>query len=65
MEVETVSKYAVNILLDFKPEEVQMRPEAAEIFRRRAAGSDARALPARWYPAGLCPSPLRSFNRPG
>src|SRR5271170_8030299 len=32
MELETVSKYAVNVLLDFQPEEVQMRPEAAEIF---------------------------------
>jgi hypothetical protein len=37
MEVDTVSKYAVNILLDFKPEEAPMRPEALAIFRRRLA----------------------------
>jgi len=35
MELDTVSKYAVNILLDFKPDESPMRPEALEILRRR------------------------------
>jgi len=30
------SKYLLNILVDFKPEESPMRPEAAEIFRKRA-----------------------------
>jgi hypothetical protein len=39
MEIGTQHKYAVNILLDFKPEEVAMRPEAAEIFRRRAGSN--------------------------
>lgn len=29
------SKYLLNILVDFKPEESPMRPEAAEIFRKR------------------------------
>jgi hypothetical protein len=33
---DTISKYAVNLFLDFKPEDVPMRPEAAEILRRRA-----------------------------
>jgi hypothetical protein len=37
MEVDSVSKYAVNILLDFKPEEAPMRPEALATFRRRLA----------------------------
>jgi hypothetical protein len=37
MEADTISKYAVNILLDFKPEESPMRPEAAELFRKRTA----------------------------
>jgi len=37
MEIGTQHKYAVNILLDFKPDEVSMRPEGAEVFRRRAA----------------------------
>jgi hypothetical protein len=36
MEADTISKYAFNILLDFKPEEAPMRPETAELFRRNA-----------------------------
>src|SRR5690242_8866419 len=39
MEGDTISKYAINILLDFKPEESPMRPEAAAIVRQRAADS--------------------------
>src|ERR1700683_5025049 len=35
MEIDTISKYATNILVDFGPQEVSMRPRAAEIFRRR------------------------------
>jgi hypothetical protein len=37
MEIDSVHKYAVNILLDFKPEESPMRAEAAERLRRRAS----------------------------
>jgi hypothetical protein len=40
MQIGTQHKYAVNILLDFKPEESPMRPEAAAILRRRAADAD-------------------------
>ena len=32
MEVDTISKYAVNILLDFKPEDAPMRPETAAML---------------------------------
>jgi hypothetical protein len=39
MEIDTISKYALNILLDFKPEESPIRPEAQEIFRRRVASA--------------------------
>jgi hypothetical protein len=39
MELDTISKYAVNILLDFKAGEEPMRPEAAKIFQQRASGS--------------------------
>jgi hypothetical protein len=39
MEADTISKYGINILLDFKPEESPMRPEGAAIFRRNAAAS--------------------------
>jgi hypothetical protein len=44
MEVDTISKYAVNVLLDFKPQESPMRPEAAEIFRRRVTGVEGREV---------------------
>jgi len=45
MEIDTISKYALNILVDYKADEAPMRPETAEIFRRHAAGGD---------PLGLC-----------
>ncbi|HEX5228101.1 MAG TPA: hypothetical protein VFW44_10340 [Bryobacteraceae bacterium] len=35
MEVDTVHKYAINILLDFKPNESPIRPEALAIMRDR------------------------------
>src|ERR1700738_836946 len=37
MEIGTQHKYAFNILLDFKPGESPMRPEAEKIFGRRAS----------------------------
>jgi hypothetical protein len=37
MEIGTQHKYSRNILLDFKPEEAMMRPEALERMRRNAA----------------------------
>ena len=36
METDTISKYAINILLDFKPEEAPLRPAAVEVMRQRA-----------------------------
>ena len=39
MELDTISKYGVNILQDFKPEEAPIRPEAVQIQRSRK-GSD-------------------------
>jgi hypothetical protein len=35
MEIGTQHKYAFNILVDFKPEEAPLRPEAAELLRQR------------------------------
>src|SRR5713101_5757098 len=32
MEIDTISKYGINVFQDFKPEDVPMRPEAAQIF---------------------------------
>ena len=45
MEIGTQHKYAVNILLDSGPDSAMLRPEAAEIVRRRAAESN---------PANVC-----------
>jgi len=39
MEADSISKYAIDILLDFKSQESPLRPEAAEAMRRRAANS--------------------------
>jgi len=38
MEIDTISKYAINILLDFKQGEEPMRPEAAKLLGQRASG---------------------------
>jgi hypothetical protein len=66
MEAETVSKYAVNILLDFKPEESPMRPEAAEIFRRRATGLEDRGtcLPVGVPLGSLLSEPFKIIQSP-
>jgi hypothetical protein len=36
MERETMSKYGLNVLVDFKPEDSPMRPEATAILRNRS-----------------------------
>jgi hypothetical protein len=66
MEIDTISKYAFNVLLDFKPEEVSMRPEAAEILRRRATGIDSRevCLPIGLPVAGLVSEPNKIVQSP-
>ena len=35
MEIDTISKYAINVFVDLKPADVPIRPEAAAIQRRR------------------------------
>jgi hypothetical protein len=66
MEIETVSKYGINILVDFKPEESPMRPQATEIFRRRATGADSRGtcLPIGIPAAGLLSEPFKIVQSP-
>jgi hypothetical protein len=39
MEIDKISKYGINILLDFKPEDSPMRPEAQAILRERGPAS--------------------------
>jgi len=60
MEADTVSKYAFNVLLDFKPEEAPLRPEAAAILRHRLQ-DPSDALPStHCLPTGIPLSTLVS-----
>src|ERR1035438_3688427 len=40
MEADSISKYAIDILLDFKGQESPLRPQAAAMMRQRAFNSD-------------------------
>lgn len=68
MELDTIHKYAINILVDFKPGEVQMRPKAEDVMRRRAAERDPsdvcngipRGLPAQ----NLLAEPIKIVQAP-
>jgi len=44
MEIDTISKYAVNVLLDFKPEQAPLRPETAAMLKN-AKGYVGGCLP--------------------
>jgi hypothetical protein len=55
MELDTISKYGLNILQDFKPEDAPLRPAAVETMHQRA-GSDLTS--ARCLPFGI---PLNSM----
>jgi hypothetical protein len=55
METDTISKYGVNILQDFKPQEAPLRPAALEVMHQRA-GNDLTS--SRCLPLGL---PLNSM----
>ena len=49
----TFSKYFINILADFKPEEAPMRPEARAIFEPRAKSSGRDTPSSRCLPLGI------------
>jgi hypothetical protein len=65
-EPGTISKYIANILVDFKPEDVPMRPEAAEILHRRAGTTNApgNCLPLGIPIAGLLFAPIKIVQSP-
>jgi hypothetical protein len=67
MELDTISKYAINILVDFKPEESPMRPEAADIMRRRVPSDfpNTSCLPLGIPLAGLVSEPNKMAQSPG
>ena len=55
------SKYFLNILADFKPEQAPIKPEAAELARKNAG--NARANPsAQCLPQGIVRDDLLSYN---
>src|SRR5689334_18792408 len=66
MEIGTQHKYAFNILLDFKPAESPMRPEAAEILKR--AGNRNPADVCMGHPgiplADLLSEPIKIIQSP-
>jgi hypothetical protein len=49
----TFSRYALNILIDFKPEDSPMRPEAAELFEQNVAKHATDAPTLKCLPEGL------------
>src|SRR3984893_10699690 len=67
MELDTISKYAINVLVDFKPEDSPMRPEAAEIFCHRVPTDypNTSSLPLGIPLAGLVSEPIKLVQSPG
>jgi hypothetical protein len=67
MELDHISKYSINILVDFKPEETPMRPEAVEILRRRTPGDlpNTHCLPVGIPSDGLFSPPVKIVQSPG
>ena len=65
MEIGTYNKYGLNILVDFKPGESPLRPEAEAVMKQRAAERNARPAPScseesrGWPWAGLLPAPIK------
>ena len=68
MEIGTQHKYQFDILLDFKPEESPMRPEAAEALRRWTADRNAGNEVCKGIPgiprADLLSEPIKIVQAP-
>jgi len=67
MEIGTQHKYGLNILVDFKPGEVSMRPEAVQILRQRAAQRNPAnvCMGVAGFPvAGLLSEPIKIIQAP-
>jgi hypothetical protein len=62
MELEAVHKYGYTVLLDFKPGESPLRPEAEAVMKRRAAERQATNVchgEYGWPVAGLLAEPMK------
>jgi hypothetical protein len=67
MEIGTQHKYAVNILLDFKPDDSPMRPETAALLRQRQVNADVTDVcraPMGIPLAGLLSEPIKIVQSP-
>ena len=69
-DIRTVSKYLFSILIDFKPGEAPLRPEAAQITERRMKtfgieNPTTRCLPAGVPFGGVLPFPNKFIQTPG
>jgi len=60
MEVSTISKYAINILLDFKPGEIQLTPAAEALLKKRGRGGSEELPSTYCLPLGIPLSTLLS-----
>lgn len=66
---EPLSRYFINILSDFKPEEEPLRPEAAEAWRRRAPHFSNESPLSHCAPEGMplvemAPAPYKIIQMP-
>lgn len=67
MELESVHKYALNILLDFKPDESPLRPEGEAVMKQRSAERRADNVchgEYGWPVAGLLAEPFKIVQAP-
>jgi hypothetical protein len=67
MELDTISKYGVNILQDFKPEEAPLRPAALATMKQRE-GLDltsSRCLPFGMPLSTMLSEPVKIIQSPG
>jgi hypothetical protein len=69
MEPDTVSKYAINILLDFKPDDVRVTPEGQRIMEQRRRDNEdlptSRCLPMGTPLATLVSEVQKIVQTPG
>ena len=67
MELEAVHKYALNILLDFKPGESPLRPEAEAVMKKRTAERQVDNVchgEYGWPVAGMLAEPFKIVQTP-
>ena len=58
----TFSKYFINILADFKPEEAPLRPETAQLFRKNAESGARNNPSALCLPQGIVRADILSYS---